>query len=55
MNFVILFCQNNFTRSKRYRKLMIINILLINDIDKNKIKNINFHFYYFCKIIMNQK
>ena len=40
MNLIILFRENHFSQSKRYRTSIFKLILLINDIDNNKIKNV---------------
>ena len=46
MNFIILFRQNHFMRHERYRTLIFIVILLIENIDKNKIEKINFYMHF---------
>ena len=55
MNFIILFRENYFSRSKHYETLIFKLILLINDINNNKIKNIEFYFYFFDKNHNNVK
>ena len=55
MNFIILFREYYFSRLKYYQTLIIFFILLIKNINNNKIENVNFHSYFFNEIKIIKK
>ena len=55
MRFVILFCRNQFSRSKRYRTSMIVVVSLIQNFNYDEIWRIRLHFDFFLEIKMNKK
>ena len=54
MNFIILFRRNHFTKHERHKTSIVIFVLLIENFDHCKIKNINFYMNFFFEIIMNK-
>ena len=55
IDFIILLYEYYFTRSERYRILIVILVLLNENVHNSKVKNISFHSIFFLKIIVSKK